>query len=685
MGCVNGYPTPDGSAVQYLGLRFAEVPTGVNRWKAPVALPTTPSTSTSTTFEATQRFLCLQRSTHGGSGFDGSEAGCLTVDIWTPPGTPATAQLPVMAWIHGGSFMDFNPDPNSTDPTRMVAASVAMGRPVIVVSINYRLGGLGFMGSAALAAEPGANGSSGNYGILDQILALQWVQDHIAGFGGNRDEVTIFGESAGAYSICVLLASPLVKGRGLFARAAMDSAYCALTYQYQSLAQAVGSACEALHSCTGRGTLGCMRALNATEAYQCGPGYLVGAGRLPSYVDTETIPNIDGFVLTGPPLTAIASPTDGATVPVIVGSNRNEMMLFAISNPAFPAPWNLTSAERPALVSEQVFLQLSETWKRSTSVPSMVGSSADHEDALALYPASEYAAFAANAAPFFGLLCQSPENRATGAPCAFTAEAASIVAMATDLAFTLTAQHIADAVAQSGQPAYRYLFGENATGATMTGLPPNDMLARVGSFHSLDVAFLFGNFESYFDPFRSSWPAAADATTTATTLSATMMAYYINFAAGGDPNGAFVGAAAGAPRWPRWAGTVGSQYMELGGPDGTVAGSGFRSEQLAFWSRTAQQLGLGSGPAEVASSPTTTAPTTTAPTSAPTTTYPPGAISTVSKNKLSVGDDVGIGIAVFVVILLAAIGGAYFMDARAAKDVGDWDTYGDGDGAVLIG
>ena len=103
--------------------------------------------------------------------------------------------------------------------------------------------------------------------------------------------------------------------------------------------------------------------------------------------------------------------------------------------------------------------------------------------------------------------------------------------------------------------------------------------------------------------------------------------------------------------------------MELGGPDGTVAGSGFRSEQLAFWSRTAQQVGLGSGPAEVA----------------------PGSISAVSKNKLSVGDDVGIGIAVVVVILLAAIGGAYVMKARAAKDVGDWDTYGDGDGAVLIG
>lgn len=83
---------------------------------------------------------------------------------------------------------------------------------VVVVSIQYRLGGLGFMAMSALRNEMGSYNSSGNYGIMDQILGLQWIQNNVHGFGGDPSQVTVFGESAGAYSVCVLLASPLVHG-----------------------------------------------------------------------------------------------------------------------------------------------------------------------------------------------------------------------------------------------------------------------------------------------------------------------------------------------------------------------------------------------------------------------------------------------------------------------------------------
>ena len=294
------------------------------------------------------------------------------------------------------------------------------------------------------------------------------------------------------------------------------------------------------------------------------------------------------------------------------------------------------------------------------------------------------ASFAANAAPFFASLCHlAPVDPIyAGAPCAFTAEAASVVAAATDFAFTITAKQISDAVEQSGQPAYRYLFGENGTGAAVpdpvdpTAPPLTDTFARLGSFHSLDVAFLFGNFGPYWAEFHALWPPAA-ATAVADRLSASMMTYYISFATNGDPNG-LRSAALGhiptlggeLPEWPRW-GQSGTEYMELGGPEGIQVGSGFRANQLALWTRLADKAGLGSG--------STPAPRPISSSSG--STPAPRPISAVSKHKASAGDDVLIGIAVFVVIFVAGIVGAFVIRARNAKNF-DEDYE---DGVVLVG
>lgn len=199
----------------WYGVRFAAPAVGPLRWRPPQ-----PPQSWTTPLNATEHQSCLQ---YASTGRVGSEAGCLTVDVWAPAtAVPGESALPVLFWIHGGGFTDFAPSFPSEMATSLVEASVQAGTPVIAVSVNYRMGGLGFMGLPELAAENGTHGSSGNYGILDQIAALQWVRDNAAHFGGSATQVTIYGESAGAYSVCTHLSSPL--SQGLFSAAILQSA-----------------------------------------------------------------------------------------------------------------------------------------------------------------------------------------------------------------------------------------------------------------------------------------------------------------------------------------------------------------------------------------------------------------------------------------------------------------------------
>jgi para-nitrobenzyl esterase len=141
------------------------------------------------------------------------EEDCLYLNVWTPAKS-ATDKLPVMVWIHGGS----NNVGAGSQPDYHGDHLAAKG--VIVVTINYRLDVFGFLAHPELTRESGTN-ASGNYGLLDQIAALEWVSKNIAAFGGDPTQVTIFGESAGAFDVSLLMVSPLAKG--LFARAIGES------------------------------------------------------------------------------------------------------------------------------------------------------------------------------------------------------------------------------------------------------------------------------------------------------------------------------------------------------------------------------------------------------------------------------------------------------------------------------
>jgi len=195
------------------GIPFATPPTGVNRWRAPQ-----PPITTNTVLEATKPgALCPQfTSTLSGAGADttpGSITGaedCLYLNIWSPPNA---ANLPVMVWIHGGG--------NSIGHGASYnGAALATNRDVVVVTLNYRLGVFGWFKHPALATGDPLD-DSGNYGTLDIVRSLQWVHNNIAQFGGDANNVTLFGESAGAFDTLAMMASPLAKN--LFHRAIVQS------------------------------------------------------------------------------------------------------------------------------------------------------------------------------------------------------------------------------------------------------------------------------------------------------------------------------------------------------------------------------------------------------------------------------------------------------------------------------
>ena len=209
---------------ELLGLRYAQPPTGSNRFMPAV----TPAPTWTGGYSATSYGnVCPQLSKVKSGGTTTTEVvgseDCLFLNVFRPK--TITGKLPVMFWIHGGGFIEgsggSSTSVNGSFLSDFDAGNLAVGGKVIVVTINYRLGRLGWLAHPALAQLPG--GQLGNYGLSDQIAALAWVQANISGFGGDPTNVTVFGESAGGMSVLYLLTSP--KAKGLFARAISESGF----------------------------------------------------------------------------------------------------------------------------------------------------------------------------------------------------------------------------------------------------------------------------------------------------------------------------------------------------------------------------------------------------------------------------------------------------------------------------
>ena len=308
------------SLVAFLGIPFAESTAGVNRWMPPV-----PKAAWTDVRPATAFGPACPQNTFAPGGRPQSE-DCLSLNVWTPAAsaeTSSTAKLPVMVFIHGGAFVigsSGDPSPIDPDQTYFDGSKLAAKQKMVVVSLNYRLGPLGFLAGTA--------GLKGNFGFMDQQLALRWVRDNIAGFGGDPARVTLSGQSAGAMSVGLhLLSSP--SSAPLFRSAIMQSNPLGLPYKNLTEAKRIGDLYLVASGCWFKiRPLECLRAKPVGEllAAQKSPLLQVPVLEFGLFALVTWAPVIDGELIVKAPLQAAS---DGAlTKPAIIGVNVDEGTLF---------------------------------------------------------------------------------------------------------------------------------------------------------------------------------------------------------------------------------------------------------------------------------------------------------------------------------------------------------------------
>jgi para-nitrobenzyl esterase len=292
----------DGIAV-FRGIPFAAPPVGRLRWRPPQQAPHWAGTRQATKFGA----ICPQTPYDVAKYFKQSE-DCLTLNVWSPD---THAKLPVMVWIYGGGFRGGASAFPYYDGTGLAHHGV------VVVSFNYRLGWLGFFDHPALAKE-NAGDATGNYGLMDQIAALKWVQANIGKFGGDPSNVTIFGESAGGMSVNDLMVSP--KARGLFEKAIAESGLGLnpIATREQAEVAAVKFAARFKIKGTDEDTLAALRKLPVPEILAAQKGVPL---------DKATTPMVDGKIITAQPSVLFAQGKI-AKAAYLAGSNSNEASLM---------------------------------------------------------------------------------------------------------------------------------------------------------------------------------------------------------------------------------------------------------------------------------------------------------------------------------------------------------------------
>jgi para-nitrobenzyl esterase len=452
-GLVIGSTT--GGVSQFLGIPYAAPPVGALRWRPPKRYGFFPGFA----LQATQfGSACTQ------PGGIGSE-NCLFLNVFRSEaewGEGERRGRPVMVGIHGGGLIDgsstaYNPE-------------LLVKKGVIVVTINYRLGYLGFFAQSAIDAEGHLNG---NYGLMDQQFALKWVRKNIAGFGGDPDRVTIFGESAGGQSVYAQLASPLASGmfRGAIAESGSYAEFQNYFSNVVTLAQGETTGSQSVPSgaaiadsvgCTSQ-TASCLRAVPAST--------MIAQEPFPLY------PFVDGRLLTQTISAAFAS-GEFNQVPVISGTNHDEYRLFVATG------FDLVG--KPILTSAEYDTATTALWGPALGPP-----------VLASYPFASY--------PFGG---------------------EALGASGTDGVFSCPARN-ADQSLSKFVPTYTYEFNdENAppAQALFGGL----LTFPLGAYHSAELPYLFPGVDVFGLP--------ATLSSQQVQLSDAMVSYWTKFAKTGDPN-----------------------------------------------------------------------------------------------------------------------------------------------------
>jgi para-nitrobenzyl esterase len=321
-----------GSACEFLAVPFGQSTAGNRRWKPPAAAsPWAPAVLDATVAP----MMCPQINNAG--QLVGSE-DCLKLNVWTPDSAPLHPS-PVIVWFHTGGFAQTSANFAASNGRRVAEETGA-----IVVAANYRLGPFGFLAHAALSAEDPARPSSGNYGVLDQRAALEWVRDHIAAFGGNPDNVTIAGTSAGSLSVSLHLVSP--GSHGLFHRAIMESGIASYRWRSTDEAQAQGRDFAAAVGCQDPAlALACLRGTPRDVLLRALP---TGQDQVVETRRVQWGPVVDGVEIPDQPRPLYEAGVFNR-VPVIIGTNRDEGWPFV--DRSFPA--GLTAEQYEAAVSTE--------------------------------------------------------------------------------------------------------------------------------------------------------------------------------------------------------------------------------------------------------------------------------------------------------------------------------------------
>jgi len=310
-GQIHGKESGDGKVRIFLGIPYAAPPVGPLRWKPPQPPAPWKDVREATAFGP----RCMQPDLMKSVVFrdSGPSEDCLTLNVWAPKDA---SKLPVMVWIYGGSFaLGAGSEPRYDGDT-------FARRGVVLVTLNYRLGIFGFFAISELASESPQH-AAGNYGYLDQNAALQWVKHNIAAFGGDPDNVTIFGESAGAFAVNAHMASPL--SRGLFHKAIGESGggvgksavpgptLAAMEKDDEKFAK------DKLHA----ENLAALRAIPAADLLA------KSAPKLFSHIPAFS-PNIDGYLLPDS-IPSIFAASKQAPVPLLAGWNADEASFMSVS------------------------------------------------------------------------------------------------------------------------------------------------------------------------------------------------------------------------------------------------------------------------------------------------------------------------------------------------------------------
>lgn len=308
----------------FRGIPYALPPVGARRWRPPAPMPRWQGTRAARDFGP----ACLQppqgslHTIYSRPTMPQSE-DCLTLNIWAPAEAHGA---PVIVWIHGGALW------NGSSREEMYDGANLAARGVIVVSINYRLGVLGWLAHPELSAES-ADHVSGNYGLLDQIAALRWIRDNIGAFGGDPGNVTVAGESAGALSVLYLMTAP--GARGLFSKAISESGYMVSMPALKRARHGAPSAEDA-----GVHLAGQVHARNLADLRAMDGAALTAAAAAAGYIPFGAV---DGHVMPEQMVDAFNAGRQ-AQVPVLIGFNAGEIRSLRVLAPARP-PANAAAYE----------------------------------------------------------------------------------------------------------------------------------------------------------------------------------------------------------------------------------------------------------------------------------------------------------------------------------------------------